>query len=200
MRLSYAASGKIGLVSVHLRDSGNRASPPSPRRKRGMTFGVGQRSGNSSALNHCVHGRFHAGWCFAMGPRSMGKLRFAFSSVACGRRLLVARTRNEVVPTHKEILRARQTPVPLISIVCWVLACTVPGTRYAAPGTRGSRLKYVQRVLVLYNTTAAVRILYLEVVAHIPISLLNFEGVACRNLFTSSASTPKTWWEGSLLF
>ena len=38
------------------------------------------------------------------------------------------------------------------------------------------------------------------VVAHIPISLLNFEGVACRILFTSSANTPKTWWEGNLLF
>ena len=29
-----------------------------------------------------------------------------------------------------------------------MLACTVPGTRYAAPGTRGSRLEYVQRVLI----------------------------------------------------
>ena len=45
--------------------------------------------------------------------------------------LLVARTCNEVVPTHKEFLRARQTPVPLICIVCLVLACTAPGTRYA---------------------------------------------------------------------
>ena len=70
--------------------------------------------------------------------------------------LLVARsTCNEVVPAHKEFLRARQTPIPLIKVVCWVLACTVPGTRYAAPRTRGSRLEYVQRVLVSYNTTAA---------------------------------------------
>ena len=38
------------------------------------------------------------------------------------------------------------------------------------------------------------------VVAHIPISLLNFEGVACRILFTLSANTPKPWWEGNLLF
>ena len=30
------------------------------------------------------------------------------------------------------------------------------------------------------------------VVAQIPISLLNFEGVACRFLFTSSANAPKT--------
>ena len=45
--------------------------------------------------------------------------------------LLVARTTcNEGVPAHKEFLRARQTPVPLICIVCWVLACTAPGTRY----------------------------------------------------------------------
>ena len=43
--------------------------------------------------------------------------------------LLVARTTcNEGVPAHKEVLRARQTPVPLICIVCWVLACTAPGT------------------------------------------------------------------------
>ena len=74
--------------------------------------------------------------------------------------LLVARTCNEAVPAHKEFSRARQTPVPLICIVCWVLACTVPGTRYTAPGTRDSRLEYVQRVLLSYNTTtAAVRIL-----------------------------------------
>ena len=38
------------------------------------------------------------------------------------------------------------------------------------------------------------------VVAHIPISLLNFEGVACRIFFTSSANTPKSWWEDNLLF
>ena len=54
--------------------------------ERGVTFGVGQRKErNSSALNHCVHCGFHAEWCFAVGPRSMGKLRFAFS-VAEGRR------------------------------------------------------------------------------------------------------------------
>ena len=51
-------------------------------------------------------------------------------------------------------------------------------TRYAAPGTRGSRLEYVQRVLASYNTAAAA--VRNTVVAHIPISLLNFEGVACR--------------------
>ena len=43
LRLSCAASGKVELVSVHLCDSGHRASPTSPRLKRGVTFGVGQR-------------------------------------------------------------------------------------------------------------------------------------------------------------
>ena len=70
---------------------------------------------------------------------------------------------------------------------------------YAAPGTRGSRLEYVQRVLVSCNTTAAAVRRYI-VVAHIHISLPNFEGVACRILLTSSANTPKTWWVGNLLF
>ena len=74
--------------------------------------------------------------------------------------LFVARTCNEAVPAHKQVLRAKRTPVPLIGIVCWVFACAVAGTSYAAPGTRGSRLEYAQRVLVSYNTTAAaVRIL-----------------------------------------
>ena len=45
------------LVSVHLCDSSHRAAPASPRLKRGMTFGLGQKSGNSSALNRC-----YAGW------------------------------------------------------------------------------------------------------------------------------------------
>ena len=43
-------------------------------------------------------------------------------------------------------------------------------------------------------------LLLLYVVAHIPISLLNFEGVACRILFTSSANTPKAWREGIFFF
>ena len=158
-----------------------------------------------------------------MGPRSWGNCASPSPpSHEEGVALLVARTCNEVVPAHKEFLRARQTPVPLICIVCWVLACTAPGTRYAflfflfsssggwvkiklklphfhvciyqihvfrfnprsrcnsssccwyrarehvdparytryaAPGTGGSRLEYVQRVLVSYNIAAAVRIL-----------------------------------------
>ena len=61
----------------------------------------------------CVHCGFHAGWCFAMDPRSMGKLRFTFS-VALGRRCSACNTCNEVVPAYKEFLLAEQTPVPLI--------------------------------------------------------------------------------------
>ena len=38
------------------------------------------------------------------------------------------------------------------------------------------------------------------VVAPIPISLLNFGGVACRIFFTSSANSPNSWWEGNLMF
>ena len=38
------------------------------------------------------------------------------------------------------------------------------------------------------------------VLPHIPVSLLNFGGVACRIYITSSANTPKSWWEGNLLF
>ena len=45
-----------------------------------------EEGAETPALNHCVHCGFHAGSCFAVGPRSMGKLRFAFYSVACGRR------------------------------------------------------------------------------------------------------------------
>ena len=65
-------------------------------------FGCRAEERNLSALNHCVHCGFHAGWCFAVGPRSMGKLRFAFSSHEEGVALLVAHTCNEVVPAHKE--------------------------------------------------------------------------------------------------
>ena len=45
-------------------------------------FRFKERRGNSFALNRCVHCGFHARWCFAVGPPSMRKLRFAFSSVA----------------------------------------------------------------------------------------------------------------------
>ena len=45
-------------------------------------FRFKERRGNSFALNRCVHCGFHAGWCFAMDPLSIGNLRFAFSSVA----------------------------------------------------------------------------------------------------------------------
>ena len=119
-----------------------------PTLKRGMTFGLGQRS----FRDFRVHCRFRAGWQRILVP--WGNCASSPSHEE-GVALLVALTCNEVVPAHKEFLRARQTPVPLIRKVCWVLACTVPGTRYAAPGTTGSRLEYVQRVLVSYNKTAA---------------------------------------------
>ena len=50
-----------------------------------------------------------------------------------------------------------------------------------------------------YSYITAVRII-IAALPHIPISLLNFGGVACRIPFTSSANTPKTWWEGNFLF
>ena len=103
-----------------------------------------------------MHRGFHAGWCFAVVHVPWGN--YASPSPPSheeGVALLLARTCNEVVPAHKEFLRTRQTPVPLTCIVCWVLACTVPDTRYAAPGTRR---EYLERVLVSYNTTAAVHI------------------------------------------
>ena len=51
----------------------------------------------------------------------------------------------------------------------------------------------------MYNEYSDRIILLLLLITHIPISLLNFGGVACRILFTSSANTP-TSWEGNLLF
>ena len=126
MRVSYAASGKVGLVSVHLCDSGHRASTTSP-----------------SLLGACMY-----------RTRSYGVL----SSSRCW-----CRAREHVDP-------------------------------------RGSRLEYVQRVLVSYNTAAAAVRTWYIVVAHIPVSLLNCGGVACRILFTSIANSPKSWWEGNLVF
>ena len=51
------------------------------------------------------------------------------------------------------------------------------------------------RVLVYYCCNCIIAAL-----PHILISLLNFGGVVCRISFASSANTPKTWWEGNLLF
>ena len=90
------------------------------------------RSGNSSALPHCVHCGLHVGWCLAVDPVPWGNCASPSPpSQKEGVALLVARTCDEVVPAHKEFLRAcRQTPVPLICIIVyWVLACTAPGTR-----------------------------------------------------------------------
>ena len=74
--------------------------------------------------------------------------------------LLVARSCNEVVPAHKSFYARAD---PRTSDLYSLLDACMYRTRYqvyAAPGTRGSRLEYVQLVLVSYNTTAAaVRIL-----------------------------------------
>ena len=47
-----------------------------------------------------------------------------------------------------------------------MLACAVPGTRYTVPGARSSRLEYVPRVLVSYNTTAAAVRFFFQSRAH----------------------------------
>ena len=100
-----------------------------------MTFGVGQRKERkllcpkplrALRIPRRVSGAsqwVHVPWgnCASPSPPSQKE----------GVALLVARTCNEVVPAHKEFLQARQTPVPLIGTVCWVLACTAPGIRYA---------------------------------------------------------------------
>ena len=44
------------------------------------------------------------------------------------------------------------------------------------------------------------RYIIIAAVPHIPISLNDFGGVACRIPFASRANTPKAWWEGNLLF
>ena len=113
--------------------------------------------------------------------------------------LLVARTCNEIVPAHKEFLRARQTPVPLICMVCRVLECTVvpevPGMlhleREARDGSTYNEYSYRTILLLLpyiYCSRAH---------PHFP---SQFRGVASRILFSASANTPKTGWEGNLLF
>ena len=163
-----------------------------------MTFGLGQRKEFcpkplralriACRVVLCSGSTFHGETALSPSPSHAG-----------GVVLLIARTCNEIVPAHKEFLRARQTPVPLTCIVCWVLACTdqVPGICC----TWNERLETGVRT----TSTRTIKYYYCccctyIVVAHIPTSLLNFEGVACRILFTSSANTPKTWWEGNLLF
>ena len=123
-----------------------------------MTFGLGQRKGNST-LNRCVHCGFHAGWHFAMDPRCMGK--FASPSPQSheeGVALLV--TFDQVVSAHREFLRARQTPVRLI---CSLLGACMYRTRHQVCWTWNERLEtgeHVQRVVASYSsTTAAVRTL-----------------------------------------
>ena len=121
---SYAASGKVELVSVHLCDSGHRAIPTSPRLERGVTFGVGQRKEWKLCPKPLHALRIPRRVVLRSGSTFHGE-------TALVGMLLVARTTcNEGVPAHKEFLRARQTLVPLICVICWVLACTAPRTRY----------------------------------------------------------------------
>ena len=163
LRLSCAASGKIRLVSVHLCDSGHRASPTLPRLKRGMTLGVGQRSGNSYALNHCLQCGFHAGWCFAVGPRSMGKRRFAFS-LAWGRRCSACSTYvQRGIPCSQGVLTSETDP--RTSDLCSLLGACMYRTRYQVSCTLNERLETGVRTTstysyrILFNTTAALRML-----------------------------------------
>ena len=75
------------LVWVHLCDSGHRASPTSPRLERGVTFGVAQRKERKLLCPKPLRAlRITRRVVLGSGSRSMGKLRFAFSSVAEGRR------------------------------------------------------------------------------------------------------------------
>ena len=89
---------------------------------------------------------------------------------------------------------------PRTSDLCSLLGACMYRTRYQVCSTWNERLE-------TGVCTTSTRIVYYYcccctyiVVAHIHISLLHFEGVACRILFTSSAHTPKTWWEDNLLF
>ena len=102
LRLSCATAGKIGLVSAQMCDSGHRASPTSPRLKRGMALNrrahactADSTQGGASQWVHVPRGN-----CASSSPASHEE----------GVALLVARTCNEVVPAHEESLRARQTP------------------------------------------------------------------------------------------
>ena len=85
------------------------------------------RSGNSSALNHCVHCGFHAGWCFAVGPRSMGKLRFVFS-VAEGRRCSACSTYVQGSPCSQGVF-TRKTDARTSDLYSLLGACMYR-TRY----------------------------------------------------------------------
>ena len=125
-------TGKVGLVSVHLCDSGHHASPTSPRLERGVTFGVGQRKERKLCPKPLRALRIPRRVVLRSGSTFHGEtaLRLPPSLKECFALLVARTTCNEGAPAHKEFLRARQTPVPLICIVCWVLACTAPGTRY----------------------------------------------------------------------
>ena len=114
-------------------------------------FRAEERKGAESPLPHCVHCGLQASqWVHV----PWGNCSSPSPSHEEGVALFAARTCNEVVPAHKEFLRARQTPVPLICIVSWVLACTVPGTRYMLHLEREARdwstyNEYSYRIILL---------------------------------------------------
>ena len=97
-----------------------------------MTFGVGQRKERKLCPKPLRALRIPRRVVLRSGSTSHGEtaLRLPPSLEECVALLVARTTCNEGVPAHKEFLRARQTPVPLICIVCWVVACTAPGTRY----------------------------------------------------------------------
>ena len=93
---------------------------------------------------------------------------------------------------------ARDIP-PYLCLYSLLGACMYR-TRYQVCCTWNERLETEVRTtstrIVQYYCCCCTYI----IVAHIPISLLNFARVACRILFTCSANTPEIWWEGNLLF
>ena len=100
-----------------------RQRPPrfsnTPRLERGVTFGVGQRKERKlrpkplRALRIPRRVVLHSGSTF----HGETALRLPPSLKECVALLVARTTCNEGVPAHKEFLRARQTPVPLICIL-----------------------------------------------------------------------------------
>ena len=144
MRLSCAASGKVQLVSVHLCDSGHRASPTSSRLERGVTFGVGQRKERKLICPKPLRVlQITRRVVLGSGSCSMGKLRFAFSSVAEGRRCSACSTYVRCgSPCSQGVFTRLQTDARTSdlynSLDYWVLACTC--LLYTSPSPRDGLL------------------------------------------------------------
>ena len=103
--------------------------------------------------------------------------------------------RNTCNEVQKKFFTGETNPHTSNSSVCVV---DVPGTRYAAPGTRRATLEYLQRVLVQYSCTYII----IAGLPHILISPSILEASRARFRFTSmsSTNTPITWSEGNLFF